>query len=138
MPTLLYLYFASAAIFRCELADGAIAFSQFPCTDAIESRPIAVSPPNIIADGALSAEELAALSRLDTEMHKQAQQRRATKARTQRQRARESAIRATSCSDGQRRLEKLRDFMRRGYRLEQSARLEEELANLREVVERDC
>lgn len=129
---------APAAIYQCDWADGTVAFTQFPCQNAGQSRVITIAHSNSFNDSALTAEERKTLSQLNTDMQKRSLQRKKTKAQTRRKMARENAIKAEACARSQLRLEQLRDTKRRGYRLGQAPQLETELAQLRGAIKRTC
>ena len=138
LGTLLAITPLQAGIFRCEATDGSVAFAQFPCRSATLVKVVATTPVNVIADSALTAAERQALAQLDANMEKRAQDRRKINQHTRRQLARENAAKAKSCARSQRQLGQLRDSKRHGYRLGDSAKLDERQNQLRRAIERDC
>ena len=127
-----------AGVYRCEATDGSVAFAQFPCRRASEVKVIAITPVNVIADSTLTAHEHRGLAQLDARLHKRAQDRRKTNQRRHRQLTRDNADKAKSCAHSQQQMEQLRDSKRHGYRLRDSAQLDEKQNQLRRAIERDC
>ncbi len=138
LGTLLAAAPVQAGIYRCEAADGSVAFAQYPCRRASQVKKVVIPPVNVIADSALTAHERQALARLEATLQKSAQDRRNTTQRTQRQLARENAVKADSCARSQQQLAQLRDTRRQGYRLQESAKLDRRQEQLLRAIERDC
>lgn len=127
-----------AGVYRCESADGGLAFAQFPCRGASHVKVIAITPVNVIADSALTAHEHRVLELLHANIEKRAEDRRKTNQRTQKRMARETALKAKSCARSQQQMAQLRDSKRHGYRLSESAKLDGSENRLRRAIARDC
>jgi len=129
---------ADRRIYRCEIGDQPVLYSQFVCPPDRTAHLVRPGDHSIIAIPSLSPEESAALQSLERSLSVNRAEQRNKQRRAQRSYRRELQQAASLCDAARAGLEEIRIRKRQGYNAAQARRLEREQEQLQALKKANC
>jgi hypothetical protein len=127
---------APALAYRCDAADGAVLYSQFPCRQG--KQRIVRTETVVVAIPKLAPDEVARLAQLDRDLAARTARAAKSRAGWSRDNRRRAADSARLCAQARQDLAELANTRRAGYRLADAAQLDREQQTLERTVKTHC